>query len=165
MDGDGDSIDAEPAEAWIDFLNVDGAPYDRALGHRLQGLPGDYGQALILCADAKRADALNAGLWTFDPTSFLAHGGAGDGEPGSHPIWVHVDEPPPEAFPASLLVSIDDAEPADWDRYARRWRIFDARDSVQRDIGRTRWMAWRDAGKSMAYWTFDGSEWRLERRG
>lgn len=155
----------EPEAAWVDFLNVDGAGFDRALGYRLQGLDGPGTKVLILCADAERAGALNAGLWTFDPSSFLPHGGAGDGAPGDHPIWVHHEEPPPDAFSADLIVSVDDAEPADWNRYASRWRMFDARDPVQRDIGRNRWLAWREAGQSMAYWTFEGSEWRLERRG
>ena len=155
----------EPEAAWIDFLNVDGAGFDRALGCRLQGLDGVGTKVLVMCSDPARVEALNAGLWTFDQASFLPHGGANDGAPGDHPIWVHHEEPPPDVFPADMIVSVDDAEPADWNRYSIRWRMFDARDSVQRDIGRIRWLAWRETGQSMAYWTFEGSEWRLERRG
>jgi len=73
---------AEPEAAWIDFLNVDGAGFDRALGYRLQGLDGTGTKVLVLCADPVRAEALNAGLWTFDQASFLPHGGANDGAPG-----------------------------------------------------------------------------------
>ncbi len=156
---------AEEAVAWIDFLNADGAGFERALGYRLQGLVDGALKVLVLCEGPERAEALNAGLWTFDQASFLAHGGAGDGAPGDHPIWIHHQEPSPDEFAADLIVSVDDAEPADWERYSQRWRVFDARDPVQRDIGRTRWMAWREAGQSMAYWTFEGADWRLERRG
>ncbi len=156
---------AEPEAAWVDFLNVDGAGFARALGYRLQGLESAGTKVLVLCAGRVRAEALNAGLWTFDQASFLPHGGINDGAPGDHPIWVHHEEPSSDIFPADMIISVDDSEPADWNRYSSRWRVFDARDPVQRDIGRTRWLAWRKAGQSMAYWTFEGSEWRLERRG
>lgn len=162
-DGVGGDEAPEEKEAWVDFLNVDGAPIERALGRRLEGLQNLT--ALILCANGERADALNAGLWTFDQGSFLPHGSKGEGAPADHPIWIDTAEPEAVAFAPSLIVSVDDAAPADWERYERRWRVFDARDPAQRDAGRVRWMAWRDAGKSLAYWTFDGKDWRLERRG
>jgi len=152
--------------AWIDFLNADGRPLEQALGRRLEAELADAADpaasdTLVLFADAERLAAINAGLWTFDPASFLAHGGPGDGDPGAHPIWLDITEP--EAARSSIVV-IDDREPADWQRYNRRAYLFDARDPVARDAGRARWRALADAGHTLAYWSFDGDAWRLERR-
>lgn len=152
--------------AWIDFLNADGRPLEQALGRRLEAEfsavadPATPG-TLVLCADAERVGALNAGLWTFDQASFLAHGGAGDGDPEAHPIWLDTAEP--ETGRSSIVV-VDDAEPADWQRYDRRAYLFDAREPMARDAGRARWRALADAGRTLAYWSFDGADWRLERR-
>lgn|GEM_PF-1498688 len=160
--GDGDEA------AWIDFLNVDGRPIELALGRRLEAELGpdadvdDGCVVLVLCGDGERAAALNAGLWTFDPGSFLPHGGPGEGAPEDHPIWI-ADQEPEAASP--MIVVVDDAEPADWEAYQRRCYVFDARDPAARDAGRARWRQWSEAGKPLAYWSFDGSEWRLERRG
>jgi len=159
--------DEAPA-AWIDFLNVDGRPMDLALGRRLEAELGDDWDpegglcALVLCADGERSAALNAGLWTYDPASYLPHGGPGEGTPEEHPIWVADWEP---ETAAALVVAVDDAEPADWEAFARRCYLFDARDPAARDAGRARWRAWSEAGRPLAYWSFDGSGWRLERRG
>ena len=153
--------------AWIDFLNVDGRAFDLALGRRLEAELGDFDaleglKALVLCADRERSAALNAGLWTFDPASFLPHGGPGEGAPDEHPIWVADAEPETQA---ETIIVVDDAEPADWEAYQARRYLFDARDPAARDAGRARWRQWSEAGKPLAYWSFDGSEWRLERRG
>ncbi len=155
--------DAEPA-AWIDFLNADGRPLEAALGRRLEAaLDADAtARALVLCADPERAAALNGGLWTFDPASFLPHGGPGEGEPADHPVWV-ADSEPGDA--RSDIYLVDDAEPANLEAYARRFYVFDARDPMARDAGRARWRAWSEAGRPLAYWSFDGAAWRLERRG
>ncbi len=148
---------------WMDFLNANGRPLDLALGRRLEAdlaAAADF-RALALCGDAARAEALNAGLWTYDPASFLPHGGPGEGAPEDHPIWIADVEP---ESPPPVVVSVDDAEPRDWAVYARRYYLFDARDPAARDAGRARWRAWSEAGKALAYWSFDGGEWRLERR-
>lgn len=155
---------SEPA--WIDFLNTDGRPLEQALGRRLEADMAEAAdptapQAIVLCADVERSAALSAGLWTFDPASFLPHGTAGDGQPDDHPIWVDVAEP---GDARACVVVVDDAEPADWDRYAKRAYLFDARDPTARDAGRARWRALADAGRTLAYWSFDGASWRLERR-
>lgn len=155
--------------AWIDFLNADGRPLEQALGRRLEAELADAANpaasgaqgTLVLCADTERIAALNAGLWTFDPASFLAHGGTGDGDAEAHPIWLDMAEP---AAGRNSIVTVDDAEPADWQRYGRRAYLFDARDSMARDAGRARWKAFADAGHTLAYWSFDGADWRLERR-
>lgn len=148
--------------AWIDFLNADGRPLEQALGRKLEAeiAEGFAGRTLVFCADGERAAALNGGLWTFDPASFLAHGGPGDGTPDEHPIWVAADE-----ASADAIVAVDDAEPADWEAYGRRFYLFDARDPTARDAGRARWRQWSEDGKPLAYWSFDGGAWRLERRG
>lgn len=161
MAEDDDESEAGP-EAWIDFLNADGRPLDLALGRRLEAALTENagGRALVLCADEMRARDLNGGLWTYDPASFLAHGGPGDGEPDEHPVWVAASE-----APADIVVSVDDAEPADWEAYAQRFYLFDARDPAARDAGRARWRQWSGEGKPLAYWSFDGGGWRLERRG
>ena len=154
---------SEPA--WIDFLNADGRPLEQALGRRLEADLAEAAdpaapETLVLCADGERAAALAAGLWTFDPASFLPHGTAGDGDPAEHSIWVDVAEPEGR----KSCVVVDDAEPNDWDRYDRRAYLFDARDPTARDAGRARWRALADAGRTLAYWSFDGAVWRLERR-
>lgn len=152
------------APAWMDFLNADGRGLDLALGRWLEAAmaAGDPARVLALCADGERAAALAAGLWTFDPASFLAHGGPGDGAPEDHPIWVGDAEP---EGAAGRIVVVDDAAPADWNAYAVRAYLFDARDPMARDTARARWREWADAGRPLAYWTFDGGGWRLDRRG
>lgn len=149
---------------WIDFLNAAGRPLDQALGRRLEAEAaagaGDAASVLVLCADGERASAISSGLWTFDPASFLAHGGPGDGAPDEHPIWVAEAEPD---APRAAIFVVDDAAPGDWDAYGRRAYLFDAQDPAARDAGRARWREWADAGRRLAYWSFDGAEWRLDR--
>lgn len=151
--------DAEPV--WMDFLNADGRPLEAALGRRLEVADDGGLRTLVLCQDAERAAALNAGLWAFDQASFLPHGGAGDGASDDHPIWVGTEETD-EA--RGRLVVVDGAEPADWDSFAARAYLFDARDPAARDAARARWREWADAGRALAYWSFDGGAWRMERR-
>jgi DNA polymerase-3 subunit chi len=149
------------ALAWIDFLNANGRPLEQALGRRLEQSDAPD-RALVLCADPERAAALNAGLWTYDAASFLAHGGEGDGAASDHPVWIADTERNPSD---GAVIVVDDAEPQDWDVYAGRMYLFDAQDPIARDAARSRWRVWSEAGKSLAYWSFDGAVWALERHG
>ncbi len=154
---------AAAPDAWIDFLNADGRPLEAALGRWLErDGPATAVRTLVLTAEGERASALNAGLWTFDPASFLPHGGPGDGDPAEHPVWIAAEAPDAAA---GRIVVVDDAAPADWAAYAARMYLFDARDGAARDVARARWRDWSAEGRSLAYWSFDGGDWRLERRG
>ncbi len=98
------------------------------------------------------SDALNERLWTFREDSFLPHGGAGDGDPATQPIFLTETDEAPNGARLRVLLN-----PADAPRFigAEAERIavlFDARDEEIMAAARVAWKALRDAGAAPSYW-------------
>ncbi|HJQ60889.1 MAG TPA: DNA polymerase III subunit chi [Vineibacter sp.] len=107
-------------------------------------------RAVVLLGSAERVEALNAHLWTFDPGSFLPHGGARDGHAARQPVWLtHIDENPNQA---GYLFVADGARSERVADYARVSEIFDGRDDDAVAEARRRWTAYKAQGHAIEYW-------------
>ena len=97
------------------------------------------------------ADALNDRLWTYDDASFLPHGGAGDGDPASQPIFLTDGIENPNA--ATVLVLLAGAETDAGDAaFPIAIRLFDGRDEEALGEARREWKRLKDEGAALSYW-------------
>src|SRR5262249_4652208 len=109
--------------AEVGFYHLLTTPLERALP-RLLGRARAQGHRIVVrAASAERVEHLNALLWTYDDTSFLAHGSQRDGNPESQPIWLSKDADNPNG--ASILFLVDGVDAADVGLFARCLDLFD----------------------------------------
>ena len=145
----------------VAFYHLTRSPLERALPRLLERARESDLRVLLRCGSAARLDALNALLWTYDPASFLAHGGPEDGRPADQPIWLATDDANPNG--ARALVLIDGVEAGDLSGFARCLDLFDGNDADATAAARARWRRLKEAGHPLAYWaqTADGA-WRRQ---
>lgn len=115
---------------------------------------------VVQAADAQARDALNERLWTYAEDSFLPHGGPGDGDPATQPIFLTETDETPNG--AALRVLLAPAQAPRWIAAAaeRVIVLFEARDEEAMAAARAAWKALRDAGAATSYWREgDEGEW------
>jgi len=134
----------------VGFYHLTRSPLERALPKLLEKVLASGARAVVRAGSAERAEALNALLWTYDPNSFLPHGGTRDGAAESQPIWLtHEDEAPNGA---SVLVLTDGAASAHVGDFARCLDMFDGNDADAVAAARARWKEYKAAGHAVTYW-------------
>ena len=115
---------------------------------------------MVQTSDAAAREALDERLWTFRDDSFLAHGGPGDGDPASQPIFLTQTDENPNG--ANLRVLLN---PADAPRFAGAdvadiVVMFEARDEEALSAARVAWKTLSGAGAALSYWREgDEGEW------
>ena len=115
---------------------------------------------VVQTGDAAAREALNERLWTFRDDSFLAHGGPGDGDPATQPIFLTETDQNPNGASLRLLLN-----PADAPRFASAdvaeiVLMFEARDEDALSAARVAWKALSGAGAALSYWREgDEGEW------
>ena len=115
-------------------------------------------RAVVLAGTEERVQALNAGLWTYDPATFLAHGSARDGNAEDQPIFLTTTEENPNR--ATVLVVVDDCEPGYLSSFDRCLEMFNGNDDESVARARQRWRTYKEAGHSMTYWQqSDAGRW------
>ena len=142
----------------IDFCDLAGQPLVPGLGRLLEPLVAAGERAVVLVGSPERLEALNAGLWTYDPASFLPHGSAADGYPDRQPVWLTTVEENPNG--PSTLVFLEEGEPSRLDVFARYLFLFDRTSPDGREGGRERWRRYRDAGHALRYCEKTAEGWR-----
>jgi DNA polymerase-3 subunit chi len=117
-------------------------------------------RVVVQTTDAQARDALNERLWTYREDSFLPHGGPGDGDPATQPIFLTETDQAPNG--ARLRVLLDPANAPRFltDEAERIVVLFEARDEEAMAAARAAWKALRDAGAATSYWREgDEGEW------
>ena len=142
----------------IEFRNVAGQRFETGLAAFLEPELAAGRRAVVLCGSRERLEALNLGLWTYDPASFLPHGSEGDGHAERQPVYLTLAEENPNA--ASLLVMIDDAEAAAPEAFEKCSILFDRNDPAVREAARARWRNCLAAGHTPVYWEFSAQGWQ-----
>ena len=143
--------------AEVGFYHLLATPLERALPRLLERARAAGFRAVVRAGSAERVEHLNALLWTYDDTSFLAHGSARDGNAASQPIWLsHVEENPNGA---TVLFLVDGVEAADLAAFARCLDLFDGNDEAAVAAARRRWRQARDAGHTLTYWQQTATGW------
>ncbi len=134
----------------FDFYHLQRWPLEDALPRLLVKVQASGQRAVVMAGSAERVDALNSLLWTWDPSSWLAHGSAADGYADRQPIWLTAAEENPNN--ATILLLVDGAWSPSAGTYARVLMLFDGRDQAALDRARRHWVDCRDASHELHYW-------------
>ena len=147
--------------AEVSFYHLLREPLERALPKLLEKALERDMRAVIRCPDADRLNALNRQLWTYDPGSFLPHGGEADGHAELQPVYLTLTDENPNG--ANLLVLVDGAESPVVDQYERCLDLFDGNDDGAVSAARERWKKVKQAGLPATYWRqSDTGKWEKQ---
>jgi DNA polymerase-3 subunit chi len=135
----------------VRFHHLERRRVDQALPELLERALKEGRRVLVRASSDEMAAALNERLWTYDDASFLPHGGAGDGDPMTQPIFLTAEAENPNA--ATMLVRLSGAEasPAD-DGFELVILMFDGRDEAALAHARGEWRRLKDGGGALSYW-------------
>jgi DNA polymerase-3 subunit chi len=135
----------------IRFHHLERRRIDQALPKLLERAYETGARLVVRAPSEELVAALNDRLWTYDDASFLPHGGAGDGDPMSQPIFLtSLVENPNEA---TMLVLVAGAEHSPSDEALDQILVlFDGRDEEAIADARLRWKRLKDEGRSLSYW-------------
>ena len=132
----------------IQFYHLTTTPLERALPKLLErAVAGGYHICLVVESDA-RVEQLNNLLWTYDTSSFLAHGSDKDEQPENQPILLSTNIESPNS--ANLLV-VTDGRSINQPKFERILDIFDGNDPQATVAARLRWTEYKNAGHEMTY--------------
>jgi len=134
----------------VGFYHLTRTPLERALPKLLEKAIAAGKRAVVRAGSAERVEFLNTALWTYEPSSFLPHGAAKEGEAVRQPIWLTDTDENPNA--AQILVLTDGASVTDIGAYERCLEMFDGRDPQAVEAARARWRGYREGGHPLTYW-------------
>ena len=140
--------------AEVGFYQLRTSALESALPRLLQKVLDAGHRVRVIGASEARMEALNATLWTFDPASFLPHGGPGDGDAASQPIYLTSESADTTANEngADVVVTIDGVEPVFLDGVARYLDMFDGNDETALRAARQRWKRRTAEAHDVSYW-------------
>jgi DNA polymerase III subunit chi len=140
------------------FHHLERKRMDQALPALLEQAYGEGRRVVVRAPSQEMVDALNDRLWTYDDTSFLPHGAAGDGDPMSQPISLTTKVENPNG--ASMLVLVAGAETSSDDgTFDSVVRLFDGRDQEAIAEARREWRRLKDEGRTLSYWREGEDGW------
>jgi DNA polymerase-3 subunit chi len=133
----------------IRFYHLEQRRIDQALPPLLEHALEEGRRVLVRASSDEMVAAFNERLWTYDESSFLPHGAAGDGDPMEQPIFLTSELANPNA--ATMLVQLSGAEigEADFDLVVL---LFDGRDEAALAQARGEWRRLKDQGRTISYW-------------
>lgn len=146
--------------AAVEFRDLAGSALEPALGALLEDLLAEGRRVVVRLVSEERLRALDAGLWTYHPASFLPHGSPATGRAGEQPIWLTIQAENPNG--ATVLLLLEDAEAHDLESFERCLYLFDRSDADARRMARDRWRLWRDASIMPIYLEHARGSWRAK---
>ena len=132
------------------FYHLQRTGLEQALPRLLEKTLARGWRAVVLAGSAARVEALNQHLWTFEPESFLPHGGQRDGFAPDQPVWLTDQEENPNQ--AQVLFLVDGSMVTDTQRFELVCDLFDGNDAGAVAAARERWRQLKAAGLSLTYW-------------
>jgi DNA polymerase III subunit chi len=133
------------------FHHLERRRVDQALPALLERAYDEGSRVVVRASSQEMVEALNDRLWTYDDSSFLPHGAAGDGDPMSQPIFLTARVENPDA--ATMLVLLAGAETSpDDEAFDPVVRLFDGRDEEALAEARREWKRLKDEGRALSYW-------------
>jgi DNA polymerase III subunit chi len=135
----------------IRFYHLEQRRIDQALPPLLERALEEGRRVLVRASSDDMVAALNERLWTYDESSFLPHGAAGDGDPMEQPIFLTGEVENRNA--ATMLVRLSGAEvgAAD-DAFDLVVLLFEGRDETALAHARAEWRRLKDEGRTISYW-------------
>ncbi len=146
----------------IAFYHLQKSGLDQALPKLLSKTLESGERAVVLAGSQERVDALNNMLWSVDPSGWLPHGSAKEGDADRQPIWLTTEEENPND--ASFLFLTDGVSAGDYSDYERCFDLFDGNDYGSVKAARDRWKALKEAGHALTYWQ-QNEQGRWEEKG
>jgi DNA polymerase III subunit chi len=134
----------------IRFYHLEQRRIDQALPPLLERALEEGRRVLVRASSDEMVAALNERLWTYDESSFLPHGAAGDGDPMTQPIFLTSELENPNA--ATMLVQLSGAEGEAEDAFDLVVLLFDGRDDAALADARGEWRRLKDQGRTISYW-------------
>ncbi len=142
------------------FHHLERRRLDAALPDMLEAALAEKVRVVVQAPSAEARDALNERLWTYREDSFLPHGGPGDGDPATQPVFLTETDDTPNGAALRVLLNPADAPRLRDTACERVIVLFEARDEVAMAAARVAWKALRDAGAATSYWKEgDEGEW------
>jgi DNA polymerase-3 subunit chi len=133
------------------FHHLERRRVEQALPRLLERICADGRRVLVRVASTEQLAALNAHLWTYDDASFLPHGGPGDGDPRSQPIYLTTETANPNDATVLILLAGADTQPDDAG-FEIAFVLFDGQDPDALGEARARWKTLKAEGHALAYW-------------
>jgi DNA polymerase-3 subunit chi len=144
----------------IRFYHLEQRRVDQALPPLLERALEEGRRVLVRASSDEMVAALNERLWTYDESSFLPHGAAGDGDPTTQPIFLTSELENPNS--ATMLVKLSGAEGEADDAFDLVVLLFDGRDEAALTHARGEWRRLKDQDRTISYWR-EGDEGGWER--
>lgn len=140
----------------VDFYQLAGTPIEAVVPQLAAKTLENGERLLIVASDERLRGVLNEALWTYDPTSFLPHGLAGEDVPEDQPVLLSAET---DAGNDAKFVMLADGEWRDAAlNFDRAFYLFDA---DRLDDARNAWrsLAGMDTVEPR-YWKQDNGRWR-----
>jgi DNA polymerase-3 subunit chi len=134
----------------IRFYHLEQRRVDQALPPLLERALEEGRRVLVRASSDEMVAALNERLWTYDESSFLPHGAAGDGDPTTQPIFLTSELENPNS--ATMLVKLSGAEGEADDAFDLVVLLFDGRDEAALTHARGEWRRLKDQDRTISYW-------------
>jgi DNA polymerase-3 subunit chi len=134
----------------IRFYHLEQRRIDQALPPLLEHALEEGRRVLVRASSDEMVAALNERLWTYDESSFLPHGAAGDGDPMTQPIFLTSELENPNS--ATMLVKLSGAEGEAEDAFDLVVLLFEGRDDAALADARGEWRRLKDQGRTISYW-------------
>ncbi len=140
-------------EVW--FYHLTSQPLERTLPVLLERSIERKWKAVVQATSDERIAALDALLWTYSDSSFLAHGSARDGDGALQPVYLTTGAENPNG--AVIRFFVDGAAIAPVlneqpDAYQRMILLFDGNDDDLLADARAQWKALKAQGRDLSYW-------------
>jgi len=136
------------------FYHLLRKPIEKALPELLEKAYERGWRVVVQAASEERVDALDAHLWTYNDSNFLAHGTAREADPAAQPILLTTAEHNPNG--ATVRFLIDGVPmPPDAQSYERIVLMFDGEDEDAVATARVRWSEAKAQGFAVTYWQPD----------
>jgi len=134
----------------VQFYHLTATPLERAVPKLIEKAYGAGFRVHAVLASEEQAEMMNQLLWTFDPGSFVPHGGPKDPNAAEQPVFISATPEAPNA--PDLLFVTEGSAPADPGSYRRILDLFDGKNEAAVNAARERWQRYKAAGCELSYW-------------
>ncbi|MCL2468672.1 MAG: DNA polymerase III subunit chi [Alphaproteobacteria bacterium] len=142
----------------VRFYHLTSRPIAQALPELLEKTLA-RGMRAVVRLDRKNAvEPLAEQLWQFNPTSFLPHGTAQDGQAAHQPVWLTAQAENPNN--AQVLFLLGSAQAHETDLYDLICHLFSEADAPAVELARQAWKRYKADGKNLTYWQQTAQGWQ-----
>ena len=142
----------------IRFYHLERQSVHQALPVLLNKAREKYDRIVVQVASKKAMKPLSDALWSYHPSSFLAHGLAGKEFEAEQPILI-TDDAAANGNDATMCVLLDEAEREDLSAFDLVCVMFDGHNPESVSHARQQWKALKDGESDLTYWQQGDKGW------